>query len=54
MGCEITVLEYKDLRSAGFSDMIRAQADERGHGWVKVPESVLAPAGLIAEGCRPR
>lgn len=41
-----------DLLPGHFGDMIRAHADARGHGWVKVPEAVFPPAGLIPEDRR--
>lgn len=43
-----------DLLPADFAEMVRAAADERGHGWVAIPEALLPPAGLIPEEERAR
>jgi pimeloyl-ACP methyl ester carboxylesterase len=43
-----------DLIPAAVGEMIRANADAHGHGWVDVPEAVLPPAGLIPEDKRAR
>ena len=43
-----------DLLPEDFAEMVRAAADERGHGWVAIPEALLPPAGLIAEEDRAR
>jgi len=38
-----------DLLPEGFVAMLRVAADERGNGWVSIPEGILPPAGLIPE-----
>ena len=43
-----------DLLPEGFAEVVRAAADERGHGWVSPPEAVLPPEGLIPEQDRAR
>jgi pimeloyl-ACP methyl ester carboxylesterase len=43
-----------DLLPATFGEMVRAAADEQGHGWVAVPDAVLPPKGLIPEDDRVR
>lgn len=43
-----------DLLPTAFAEMVRAQADAGGHGWVGVPDAVLPPAGLIPEDRRAR
>jgi pimeloyl-ACP methyl ester carboxylesterase len=43
-----------DLFPATVGEMIRANADADGHGWVEVPEAILPPAGLIPEDKRAR
>lgn len=43
-----------DLLPGGFAEMVRAAADESGHGWVANPEALLPPAGLIPEEDRAR
>ena len=43
-----------DLLPEGFGDMVRAAADDLGHGWVSIPPALLPPEGLIAEKDRGR
>lgn len=43
-----------DLLPEAFGDMVRAQADALGHGWVPIPEAILPPQGLIPEEKRSR
>jgi pimeloyl-ACP methyl ester carboxylesterase len=43
-----------DLLPEGFGALVRAAADEHGHGWVAVPDAVLPPEGLIADDIRAR
>lgn len=43
-----------DLLPEEFAEMVRAAADERGHGWVAIPEALRPPAGLIPEEDRAR
>lgn len=43
-----------DLLPNAFGDMVRAAADEHGHGWVPIPPAVLPPAGMIPEEERTR
>ena len=43
-----------DLLPEGFGALVRAGADEDGHGWVAVPDAVLPPQGLIVEEIRAR
>ena len=38
-----------DLLPEWFGDMVRAAADDLGHGWVSIPPALLPPEGLIAE-----
>jgi pimeloyl-ACP methyl ester carboxylesterase len=43
-----------DLLPEGFGALVRAAADEQGHGWVAIPEAVLPPEGLLADDIRAR
>ena len=43
-----------DLLPEGFGALVRAAADEHGHGWVADPDAVLPPEGLIVEEIRGR
>ena len=43
-----------DLLPEGFGALVRAAADEHGHGWVAIPDAVLPPEGLIADELRAR
>jgi hypothetical protein len=43
-----------DLLPAGFGALVRAGADEHGHGRVAIPDAVLPPDGLIADELRAR
>jgi pimeloyl-ACP methyl ester carboxylesterase len=43
-----------DLLPEWFGGVVRAAADEQGHGWVPIPPSVLPPGGLIPEAERAR
>jgi pimeloyl-ACP methyl ester carboxylesterase len=38
-----------DLLPDTFRDLVRASADEHGHGWVPIPPAVLPPEGLIPQ-----
>jgi pimeloyl-ACP methyl ester carboxylesterase len=38
-----------ELLPEWFADIVRAAADEQGHGWVPIPPGVLPQAGLIPE-----
>ena len=41
-----------DLLPDGFGALVRAGADEHGHGWVAIPDAVLPPEGLIVDELR--
>jgi len=43
-----------DLLPEEFTEMVRAAADARGHGWVAIPAALLPPAGLIRDEDRAR
>jgi pimeloyl-ACP methyl ester carboxylesterase len=43
-----------DLLPEGFGAVVRAAADEHGHGWVAIPDAVLPPEGLIEDDIRAR
>jgi pimeloyl-ACP methyl ester carboxylesterase len=43
-----------DLLPEAFGEIVRAAADERGHGWLSPPDAVLPPEGLIPEADRAR
>ena len=43
-----------DLLPEGFGTLVRAAADEHGHGWVAIPDAVLPPKGLIDDDIRAR
>ena len=43
-----------DLLPEGFGALVRAAADEHGHGWVAIPDAVLPPEGLIVDEIRAR
>ena len=43
-----------DLLPEGFGDMVRAAADELGHGRVSIPPVLLPPRGLISDKDRGR
>lgn len=43
-----------DLLPEGFGAVVRAAADEHGHGWVAIPDAVLPPEGLIVDDIRAR
>ena len=43
-----------DLLPEGFGALVRAGADEHGHGWVAIPDAVLPPEGLIVDEIRAR
>jgi len=37
-----------------FGKMVRGGEDDRGHGWVAIPPSILPPEGLIPDEARDR
>jgi pimeloyl-ACP methyl ester carboxylesterase len=41
-----------DLVPEEFGAMVRAATDDRGHGWMEVPEAILPPTELISAGSR--
>jgi pimeloyl-ACP methyl ester carboxylesterase len=43
-----------DILPGSFGDMLRANADERNGGWVKVPNEVLPPEDLLPDDKRAR
>jgi pimeloyl-ACP methyl ester carboxylesterase len=43
-----------DLLPEAFGSMVRAAADEHGHGWAPIPPAVLPPEGWIPEAERAR
>jgi pimeloyl-ACP methyl ester carboxylesterase len=43
-----------DLMPEEFAQFVQAATDERGHGWVPIPDELLPPHGLISDEDRAR